>query len=124
MSNLPRVVLTGGVSGGHTFPLIAVARTLQTRYPQGIEFLFIGSEGTFESNAMSAAGIPVKYVLYGKMRRYFSLLNYLDAFKLPIGFVTLASAVVHAGCRVFQGRGGFRAGRPRGSPLPYPGPDP
>ena len=87
MSNLPRVVLTGGVSGGHTFPLIAVARTLQARYPQGIEFLFIGSEGTFESNAMSAAGIPVKYVLYGKMRRYFSLLNYLDAFKLPIGFV-------------------------------------
>lgn len=87
MANLPRVVLTGGVSGGHTFPLIAVSRVLRVRYPQGIEFLFIGSEGTFESNAMSAAGIPVKYVLYGKMRRYFSLLNYFDFFKLPIGFV-------------------------------------
>lgn len=87
MSNLPRIVLTGGVSGGHTFPLIAVARTLRKRYPQGIEFLFIGSQGTFENVAMGEAGIPVKYVLYGKMRRYFSLLNYLDVVKLPLGFL-------------------------------------
>jgi UDP-N-acetylglucosamine--N-acetylmuramyl-(pentapeptide) pyrophosphoryl-undecaprenol N-acetylglucosamine transferase len=87
MAHLPRVVLTGGVSGGHTFPLIAVARVLRKRYPQGIEFLFIGSKGVFEGAAMTMENIPVKHVLYGKMRRYFSWLNYVDIFKLPIGFV-------------------------------------
>lgn len=88
MSNQsPRIVLTGGVSGGHTFPLIAVARVLRKRYPQGIEILFIGARGAFEEQAMREELLPTKWVLYGKMRRYFSWLNYADYFKLPIGFV-------------------------------------
>lgn len=87
MSNLPRIVLTGGISGGHTFPLIAVARVLRKRYPQGVELLFIGSNGPFESSAMAEENIPVRHILYGKRRRYFSWLNYLDFFKVPIGYV-------------------------------------
>ncbi len=84
---LPRVVLTGGVSGGHTFPLVAVARVLRRRYPNGVELLFVGARGAFEESTMEAEQIPVKTVWYGKMRRYFSLLNYLDYFKMPLGFV-------------------------------------
>ncbi len=87
MNNLPRVVLTGGVSGGHTFPLVAVARSLRTLYPGGIEFLFIGSKGRFESEAMAAENIPAQYVLTGKMRRYFSFKNFVDPIKVPIGIV-------------------------------------
>ncbi|MBP7811713.1 MAG: undecaprenyldiphospho-muramoylpentapeptide beta-N-acetylglucosaminyltransferase [Candidatus Moranbacteria bacterium] len=86
-SQIPRVVLSGGISGGHTYPLIAVARVLRRRYPQGIEFLFLGGKGLFEEGAMQAECIPMRRVSYGKMRRYFSLLNYLDFFKLPIGIV-------------------------------------
>ena len=85
MAYIPRVVLTGGISGGHTFPLIAVARSLRKRYPQGIEFLFIGSRGYFEGPAMADEHIPAKYVLTGKLRRYFSLLNFIDPFKVPLG---------------------------------------
>ncbi len=87
MADVPRVVLTGGLSGGHTFPLIAVARALRSEFPQGIEFLFIGSRGRFEDASMAEESIPVKYVLTGKWRRYFSLLNIIDPFKIPIGFV-------------------------------------
>lgn len=87
MSDIPRIVLTGGVSGGHTFPLIAVARALRKSFPQGIEFLFIGSHGRFESEAMAQEGIPAKYVLTGKWRRYFSLLNFVDLFRMPLGFI-------------------------------------
>ena len=86
-NQVPRIVLSGGVSGGHTYPLVAVARVLRKRYPQGIELLFLGGGGVFEETAMKAEGIPMKRVLYGKMRRYFSFLNYLDFFKLPIGIV-------------------------------------
>ncbi|MDQ5902085.1 MAG: UDP-N-acetylglucosamine--N-acetylmuramyl-(pentapeptide) pyrophosphoryl-undecaprenol, partial [Patescibacteria group bacterium] len=84
---IPRVVLSGGVSGGHTYPLIAVARVLRKRYPEGIEILFLGGGGVFEEAAMKAENIPMQSVLFGKMRRYFSLLNYLDIFKLPIGII-------------------------------------
>ncbi len=85
--SIPRVVLSGGVSGGHTFPLIAVARSLRKLFPDGIEFLFIGSRGRFESESMAAEGIPAEYVLTGKMRRYFSFKNFIDPFKVPIGFL-------------------------------------
>jgi len=85
MAYIPRVVLTGGVSGGHTFPLIAVARSLRKRFPEGVEFLFVGSKGDFESQSMADEGIPAQYVLTGKMRRYFSLMNFVDPFKVPLG---------------------------------------
>lgn len=87
MAYIPRVVLSGGISGGHTFPLIAVSRALRKQYPEGIEFLFIGSKGVFESEAMVAEGIPMRTVFTGKLRRYFSLLNFTDPFKVPIGVV-------------------------------------
>lgn len=84
---IPRVVLSGGVSGGHTFPLIAVARALRAQFPEGIEFLFIGSRGQFESDAMATENIPAQYVMTGKMRRYFSWQNFVDPFKVPIGII-------------------------------------
>lgn len=87
MSYVPRVVLSGGVSGGHTFPLIAVARALKAEYPEGIEFLFIGPKGRFERESMLAESIPAKFVLTGKLRRYFSIWNFVDAVKLPLGLI-------------------------------------
>lgn len=82
-----RVVLTGGLSGGHTFPLIAVARALSEEMNGNVEFLFIGSRGAFEERAMAEAGIPCKFILTAKWRRYFSVQNYIDLFKLPAAFV-------------------------------------
>lgn len=87
MGNISRIVLTGGVSGGHTFPLVAVARALRKKLSNNVEFLFIGSEGSFENDAMKQENIPMKHVLTGKWRRYFSLQNIIDPFKVPIGFV-------------------------------------
>lgn len=81
-----RIVFTGGLSGGHTFPLIAVARALKdlSKGESDIEFLFIGSRGVFEEAAMQQEGIPMKYIWIAKWRRYFSFLNFLDIFKFPI----------------------------------------
>jgi UDP-N-acetylglucosamine--N-acetylmuramyl-(pentapeptide) pyrophosphoryl-undecaprenol N-acetylglucosamine transferase len=82
-----RIVLTGGVSGGHVFPLLAVAEAVQRKSPIPTEFLFVGSRGVFEENAMQAAGIPMKFVATGKWRRYFSFQNFIDVCKLPWGLV-------------------------------------
>lgn len=86
-SNEIRIVLTGGLSGGHTFPLIAVAHAIRDRADAPVSFQYLGSQGSFEGSSMSAEGIPMKGVLSGKIRRYFSLMNFVDPFKIPIGFV-------------------------------------
>lgn len=81
-----RIVLTGGGTGGHIVPLAVVAKKLKEKNPE-TEFLFVGPKGDLEEKIMSEAGIPIKKVLTGKMRRYFSWLNFLDCFRIPIGVI-------------------------------------
>lgn len=83
-----RILLTGGGSGGHVFPLIAVANALKEKFQQNgqdLELLMIG-EGQFMEKAAIGNGIPFKRILVGKLRRYFSPLTILDIFKMPVGF--------------------------------------
>ena len=82
-----RIVLTGGGSGGHVMPLVAVAESLRKKIDTQLDFLYIGSKGKIEQDAMDEAGIPVKFILTGKMRRYFSLYNFVDIFKIPLGCI-------------------------------------
>ncbi len=82
-----RIVLTGGGTGGHLFPLIAVAGKIKEKIGPETEFLYVGSGAEMEKKVMSENGIPTKHVLSGKMRRYFSLQNFTDVFKIPVGFL-------------------------------------
>lgn len=86
MQNMTRIVLTGGVSGGHTYPLVAVAREIRHQVPDA-QFLFLGPKGKFEVVAMREEGITARYLITGKWRRYFSFLNFVDLFRIPIGFL-------------------------------------
>lgn len=81
-----RIVLTGGGTGGHIFPLIAVVEKIREQN-RDVNFLYLGSGGEMETRAMAENSIAVKRIMSGKMRRYFSLLNFFDFFKLPIGMI-------------------------------------
>jgi UDP-N-acetylglucosamine--N-acetylmuramyl-(pentapeptide) pyrophosphoryl-undecaprenol N-acetylglucosamine transferase len=81
-----KIVLTGGGTGGHLIPLIAVKRKIQEKEPEA-EFLFMGPLGEMEKRFMEPEGIAMKKVMSGKMRRYFSLRNFSDMFKIPIGII-------------------------------------
>lgn len=81
-----RIVLTGGGTGGHIFPLIAVADKIKEKNSR-VEFLYLGSGREMEKKIMNENSIDAKYIMSGKMRRYFSLTNFVDFFKLPIGIV-------------------------------------
>lgn len=87
-----RIVLTGGGSGGHLYPLVAVADYIrQSASPsETVEFLFMGPSGKIEEEVMQGYSIPMKYVTSGKLRRYFSPLNFLDFFKIPVGVIQAA----------------------------------
>ena len=82
-----RIVLCGGGSGGHIFPLVTVVQYLKKNYGEdNFEFLFIGPGGKLDEEVMSENGIPQKKILCGKLRRYFSFKYITDFFKMPIGF--------------------------------------
>lgn len=87
-----RIVLTGGGTGGHLYPLVAVADYIRqsASASEPVEFLFMGPGGKIEKDIMQSYSIPMKYITCGKLRRYFSPLNFLDFFKIPIGLVQAA----------------------------------
>jgi UDP-N-acetylglucosamine--N-acetylmuramyl-(pentapeptide) pyrophosphoryl-undecaprenol N-acetylglucosamine transferase len=84
-----RIVLTGGGTGGHIFPIIAVVKKVRELAPEGadLEFLFLGPDGDLEKEAMEKEMIPAKKILSGKLRRYFSPSYIPDLFKIPIGII-------------------------------------
>ncbi|MFC1608648.1 undecaprenyldiphospho-muramoylpentapeptide beta-N-acetylglucosaminyltransferase [Patescibacteria group bacterium] len=82
-----RIVLTGGGTGGHIYPLLAVSRELKARHGDSVDFMFIGPSGKIEERAMGEEGIKAKNIMTGKMRRYFSAMNLLDAIKVPFGVI-------------------------------------
>ena len=69
------------------FPLVAVADALKERAEHSgmpLELMVMG-EGDFLKNACAERGLVFKPVMAAKFRRYFSLLNFLDIFKIPVG---------------------------------------
>lgn len=83
-----RIVFTGGGTGGHVYPIIAVARQLKQIYgqTQSLEMIFLGPTGHYRQD-LEKEGIRVKSILAGKLRRYFSVFTLLDILKAPLGFV-------------------------------------
>lgn len=80
-----KIAFVGGGTGGHFYPLIAVAEELATRSQQP-ELYYFGPN-PYNPEALKAHNITHIYCPAGKVRRYFSLLNILDGFKLMIGMV-------------------------------------
>ncbi|MCX6762356.1 MAG: glycosyltransferase [Candidatus Moranbacteria bacterium] len=84
-----KIVLTGGGSGGHIFPILAVVRKLREVVPEGedLEFLFLGPDGILERELMEKELILGRKILSGKLRRYFTLSYIWDLLKIPVGII-------------------------------------
>jgi UDP-N-acetylglucosamine--N-acetylmuramyl-(pentapeptide) pyrophosphoryl-undecaprenol N-acetylglucosamine transferase len=84
-----RILLTGGGSGGHVYPLIAVAEDLRELASQkniNLKMEFIG-DAAFFRQVIGKNGISSKNILAPKWRRYNSLKNFIDILKLPVAIV-------------------------------------
>ena len=87
-----KIILAGGGTGGHTFPLIAVLREIKRHSLNAIDFLYLGPKDQFTYEAFLKEGIETCFCNAGKVRRYggFSVFinNLIDVFFItPIGIM-------------------------------------
>ncbi|GAA4303413.1 undecaprenyldiphospho-muramoylpentapeptide beta-N-acetylglucosaminyltransferase [Compostibacter hankyongensis] len=80
-SSAKRIIMTGGGTGGHIFPAIAIARALQRLYAQ-TDILFVGALGKMEMEKIPQAGYPIEGLKIAGMNRGSLLKNLLLPFKL------------------------------------------
>ncbi len=80
--------MTGGGTGGHFYPLIAVARSLKSLAEEekllSLELIYI-SDDPYDKSLLEAEHIKFLKISAGKMRRYFSIRNLFDPFKTFFG---------------------------------------
>ncbi len=79
-----KIVLVGGGTGGHFYPLMAVAEVMRTQ-PNPPELYYLGPS-PYDKAALATHGITYLYCPAGKIRVYFSLQNFLDQFRNFFGF--------------------------------------
>lgn len=83
-----RILFTGGGTGGHLFPIVAVIREIKDLADEkrmlDMQFFYIGPE-TEGDDVLEKEGVIVSYIFAGKIRRYFSMKNVLDAVKIVVG---------------------------------------
>lgn len=75
-----RILVTGGGTGGHIYPALAMVRALQQLDNQ-VEVLYIGTENGLEKEIVTHEGIPFKHIEISGFKRSLSLDNLKTIFK-------------------------------------------
>ena len=55
-----RIILSGGGTGGHIYPAVAVAEALKRKWGDDVEILFVGAEGKMEMEKVPALGYRIE----------------------------------------------------------------
>ncbi len=89
-----RIIFAGGGTGGHVFPISAIAREIKNKNYENlnIELIFIGPKNDISKELFLNEDIKIKNIMTGKIRRYTDFLslfqNFIDVFlKIPIGVI-------------------------------------
>jgi UDP-N-acetylglucosamine--N-acetylmuramyl-(pentapeptide) pyrophosphoryl-undecaprenol N-acetylglucosamine transferase len=98
-----RVIVSGGGTGGHIYPALAVATHLRSQY--GAEILFLGSDDGLETQLVPAAGLPLATIKAGKLRRYISWQTVKGMMRVPLGVMQAMEIV-----RKFRADAAFTSG--------------
>ena len=101
---MKRIILTGGGTAGHVTPNMALIPTLREL---GYDVQYIGSYTGIEKSLMEDMGVPYHGIASGKLRRYFSLQNFTDPFRVLKGFFQADRLIKQLKPDVIFSKGGF-----------------
>ena len=79
---MKRIILSGGGTGGHIYPAVAVAEALKHKYGNEVEILFVGAEGKMEMEKVPALGYRIEGLPVAGLQRRLTLSNLLLPFKV------------------------------------------
>ncbi len=103
------IIISGGGTGGHIYPAIAIANELKLRYPDA-KFLFVGAKDKMEMEKVPQAGYDIKGLWISGIQRKLTLKNLLFPFKL-ISSLWKASRIIRKfNPTIAIGTGGFASG--------------
>lgn len=104
-----RLIISGGGTGGHIFPAIAIANAFRERHPDA-HILFVGARGRMEMTRVPEAGYPIIGLWIAGIQRKLTLSNLLFPLKLVVSYLRAAVIVKRYKPDVVVGTGGFASG--------------
>lgn len=104
-----RVIISGGGTGGHIYPAIAIANALQQREPE-TKILFVGALGKMEMEKVPRAGYEIVGLPIAGIKRSLSLENLILPFKMFNSLMKARAIIKDFRPDVAVGVGGFASG--------------
>lgn len=107
--NKMRIMITGGGTGGHIYPALAIAKGLQQRIPE-VELLYVGTKKGLEADIVPKAGLPFQTIPVEGLSRPFSYRTLVSVGKAVQGSLAGRKIVRHFKPHVVVGTGGYVCG--------------
>jgi UDP-N-acetylglucosamine--N-acetylmuramyl-(pentapeptide) pyrophosphoryl-undecaprenol N-acetylglucosamine transferase len=104
-----RLIISGGGTGGHIYPAIAIANTFRERHPDA-EILFVGAKGRMEMSRVKEAGYKIIGLWVSGLQRKLTLSNLLFPLKLAVSFLRARTIVKDFKPDAVIGTGGYASG--------------
>lgn len=104
-----RIIVSGGGTGGHIFPAIAIANAIKNLRPD-TEFLFVGAQGKMEMEKVPAAGYKIEGLWISGLQRKLSLSNLAFPFKVISSLMKAKKILKSFRPDAVIGTGGFASG--------------
>lgn len=104
-----KFILSGGGTGGHIYPAIAIANELKSRFPDA-EFLFVGAKDKMEMQKVPQAGYQIIGLWIAGLQRKLTTDNAIFPFKLMSSLIKSRAIIKQFNPNVVIGTGGFASG--------------
>lgn len=109
MKQLVNIILSGGGTGGHIYPAVAIANELKTMHPDA-NFLFVGAKDKMEMEKVPQAGFEIKGLWIAGIQRKSMIKNIAFPFKLISSLWNAYKIIKKFKPIVVVGTGGFASG--------------
>ncbi|MCA6408370.1 MAG: undecaprenyldiphospho-muramoylpentapeptide beta-N-acetylglucosaminyltransferase, partial [Cytophagales bacterium] len=104
-----RIIISGGGTGGHIFPALAIANEFKRRYADA-EILFVGAEGKMEMTKVPEAGYKIIGLWISGLQRKLTISNLSFPFKLIASYLKAGNIIKSFKPNVVIGTGGYASG--------------